>query len=38
MAKQKALAGDKVLEELRTYGFAYPGAHFKSPWPDQPTP
>jgi predicted DNA-binding protein (MmcQ/YjbR family) len=33
MAKKKALATDKVLQELRTFGLAYPGAHTKSPWP-----
>jgi predicted DNA-binding protein (MmcQ/YjbR family) len=33
MAKKKALASDKVLQELRTFGLAYPGAHTKSPWP-----
>lgn len=33
MAKQKALATDKVLQELRAFGLAYPGAHTKSPWP-----
>lgn len=33
MAKKKALASDKVLHELRTFGLAYPGAHYKSPWP-----
>jgi len=22
-----------VLKELRTFGLAYPGTHFKSPWP-----
>ncbi len=41
MAKKKALAtqraaspkGDKVLEELRAFGLAYPGTHLKSPWP-----
>lgn len=24
---------DKVLEQLRAYGLALPGAHLKSPWP-----
>lgn len=24
---------DAVLEELRAFGLAYPGAHTKSPWP-----
>jgi predicted DNA-binding protein (MmcQ/YjbR family) len=33
MAKKKALASDKVLQELRSFGLAYPGAHLKSPWP-----
>lgn len=33
MAKQKSLATDKVLRELRAFGLAYPGAHTKSPWP-----
>jgi predicted DNA-binding protein (MmcQ/YjbR family) len=33
MAKKKALATDKVLQELRSFGLAYPGAHTKSPWP-----
>ena len=33
MAKKKALASDKVLRELREFGMAYPGAHYKSPWP-----
>jgi predicted DNA-binding protein (MmcQ/YjbR family) len=33
MAKKKAQATDKVLHELREFGMAYPGAHFKSPWP-----
>src|SRR5262245_3753585 len=33
MPKKKALASDKVLKELRAFGMAYPGAHFKSPWP-----
>jgi predicted DNA-binding protein (MmcQ/YjbR family) len=33
MAKKKALATDKVVLELREFGMAYPGAHFKSPWP-----
>ncbi|HEX5060545.1 MAG TPA: MmcQ/YjbR family DNA-binding protein [Kofleriaceae bacterium] len=33
MAKKKALATDKVLQELRAFGMQYPGAHFKSPWP-----
>ena len=33
MAKKKALATDKVLQELRAFGMQYPGVHFKSPWP-----
>ncbi len=33
MAKKKALATDKVLAELHAFGLAYPGVHFKSPWP-----
>jgi predicted DNA-binding protein (MmcQ/YjbR family) len=33
MTKKKALASDKVLQELRAFGLAYPGAHLKSPWP-----
>lgn len=33
MAKKKALPTDKILLELRAFGMAYPGAHFKSPWP-----
>ena len=33
MPKKKALATDKVLQELRAFGLAYPGAHTKSPWP-----
>jgi hypothetical protein len=33
MAKKKPLATDKVLQELRAFGLAYPGAHTKSPWP-----
>lgn len=33
MAKKKALASDKVLQELRAFGMTYPGTHFKSPWP-----
>jgi predicted DNA-binding protein (MmcQ/YjbR family) len=24
---------DGILQELRAFGMAYPGAHFKSPWP-----
>jgi len=24
---------DQILKELREYGMAYPGVHFKSPWP-----
>jgi predicted DNA-binding protein (MmcQ/YjbR family) len=35
MAKKKPRArpADAVLAELRAFGLAYPGAHFKSPWP-----
>lgn len=33
MPKKKALATDKLLEQLRAFGLAYPGAHTKSPWP-----
>jgi predicted DNA-binding protein (MmcQ/YjbR family) len=33
MAKKKALATDKLVQELRAFGLAYPGAHTKSPWP-----
>jgi predicted DNA-binding protein (MmcQ/YjbR family) len=25
---------DDVLNEIRAFGLAYPGAHYKSPWPD----
>jgi predicted DNA-binding protein (MmcQ/YjbR family) len=25
---------DEVLRAIRTFGLAYPGAHYKSPWPD----
>jgi predicted DNA-binding protein (MmcQ/YjbR family) len=33
-AKKKTKSkSDAVLEELRAFGLAYPGAHFKSPWP-----
>jgi predicted DNA-binding protein (MmcQ/YjbR family) len=31
-AKQKHPTDD-ILKELRAFGLAYPGAHFKSPWP-----
>jgi predicted DNA-binding protein (MmcQ/YjbR family) len=31
--KKKKLPTDAVLEELRAFGLAYPGAHTKSPWP-----
>jgi predicted DNA-binding protein (MmcQ/YjbR family) len=34
MAKKKSRPTDKVLQELRAFGLAYPGAHTKSPWPD----
>lgn len=35
MAKSasKRAGTDDVLRELRAFGMAYPGAHFKSPWP-----
>jgi predicted DNA-binding protein (MmcQ/YjbR family) len=34
MAKaKKKHPTDDVLKELRAFGMAYPGAHFKSPWP-----
>ena len=33
MARSKHAAADRVLDELRTFGLAYPGAHTKSPWP-----
>lgn len=34
MAKAKQASGtDAILEELRAYGLALPGAHLKSPWP-----
>ena len=33
MAKKKALPTDKLVHELRAFGLAYPGAHYKSPWP-----
>src|SRR5688572_13577175 len=29
----KKRATDAILEELRTFGLGYPGAHLKSPWP-----
>ncbi len=32
MARKQA-ATDAVLKELRAFGLAYPGVHFKSPWP-----
>src|SRR5688572_17278385 len=25
---------DEVLNQIRAFGLAYPGAHYKSPWPD----
>lgn len=31
--KKSAKKKDPVLEELRAFGLAYPGAHLKSPWP-----
>lgn len=27
-------ATDAILQEIRTFGLAYPGAHSKAPWPD----
>ena len=33
MAKKKSLPSDALLQELRAFGLAYPGAHTKSPWP-----
>jgi predicted DNA-binding protein (MmcQ/YjbR family) len=34
MAKaKKKHPTDDILKELRAFGMAYPGAHFKSPWP-----
>ena len=34
MAKaKKKRPTDGILEELRAFGLAYPGAHVKSPWP-----
>jgi predicted DNA-binding protein (MmcQ/YjbR family) len=30
---QKKLKSDAVVQALREYGLAYPGAHTKSPWP-----
>src|SRR5689334_4560425 len=32
MAKKKH-AHDAILKELHAFGLAYPGVHFKSPWP-----
>src|SRR5829696_5541735 len=32
MARRK-LPTDAILQELRAFGLAYPGAHTKSPWP-----
>src|SRR5690606_14625941 len=32
-AMAKRTATDAVLKALRARGLAYPGAHFKSPWP-----
>jgi predicted DNA-binding protein (MmcQ/YjbR family) len=29
-----ARAHDDVLKAIRAFGLAYPGAHYKSPWPD----
>lgn len=31
--KSSANPTDQILQELRAYGLAYPGAHTKSPWP-----
>lgn len=28
------VAHDEVLKVVRAFGLAYPGAHYKSPWPD----
>lgn len=33
MAKKKSRPTDKLVQELRAFGLAYPGAHTKSPWP-----
>jgi len=33
MSKRSSDANDGVLQELRAFGLAYPGAHRKSPWP-----
>jgi hypothetical protein len=33
MPRRRRLPTDAVLEELREFGLAYPGAHTKSPWP-----
>jgi len=33
MSKRSSDANDGVLQELRAFGLAYPGAHTKSPWP-----
>jgi predicted DNA-binding protein (MmcQ/YjbR family) len=30
---RKTSSTDPILKELRAFGLAYPGAHFKSPWP-----
>jgi hypothetical protein len=32
-AKKKGHPHDPILARLRKFGLAYPGAHFKSPWP-----
>jgi predicted DNA-binding protein (MmcQ/YjbR family) len=32
-ATKKKHPTDGILQELRAFGMAYPGAHFKSPWP-----
>jgi hypothetical protein len=33
MAMKKSRPTDKLVQELRAFGLAYPGAHTKSPWP-----
>ncbi len=33
MVKRKSSSTDALLQELRAFGLAYPGAHLKSPWP-----
>jgi predicted DNA-binding protein (MmcQ/YjbR family) len=34
MAAKKRNPSEAVLQELRAFGLAYPGAHTKSPWPN----